>query len=72
MPRRGRSDRPVARPPHEDRRRGVHLALRHHRAEPLCQRLHKRGAIGDYRQADPLCFRFEAIQRLEAIVNRIE
>ncbi len=69
--------------PREDHRRGGHLALGHPQAETLCQRLHERDVIGDYRRPDllrlcpsPLYTSFEdcydAIERLEAILDGIE
>lgn len=69
--------------PREDHRRGGHVALGHPQAETLCQRLHERDVIGDYRRPDllrlcpsPLYTSFEdcydAIERLEAILDGIE
>ncbi len=69
--------------PREDHRRGGHVALGHPQAETLCQRLHERDVIGDYRRPDllrlcpsPLYTSFEdcydAIELLEAILDGIE
>jgi kynureninase len=74
---------PVARPPREDHRRGGHVALGDPQAEALCQQLHERDVIGDRCRPDLLRLRpsplhtsfedcFEVIERLKAILDRIE